>query len=195
MAFHYSSTISSILLVCISLLMTGRVSFADPMYSLVNNKNLHCVEPVAKKDRQSSGELWCGMEDGSSHPSIWFSVHGTSHLSFMPWLSEGQAIHGISVSDSGKYLSIIHAGEGHPYLVVYDIEKLRQAADDRYVYHFNPYPGSVGLYRWDGDTLMIETDYPVGKENTDEESLTEGFIYSVDLKRQKLKYVGKWAKQ
>ena len=162
----------------------------NPAANLMDNENIHCVHPVAKKDRTTADELWCGIEDGSSHPSIWFSVDGKTSLQFMPWLSEGQGIVGVTVSDSGKYLAVIHTGEGHPYLVIYDIEKARNAQDEMHAYFFNPYPGSVGLYRWDNDTLLIETDYPVGKESAMDEELNEKYIiYSVDIEGEKLKAV------
>lgn len=175
-----------------SLLLQPSIAQDNPINQLSYNENIHCVYPVAKKERASASEVWCGINDSSSHPSVWFSADGKSNLYFMPWLSEGQSIGGVSVSDSGKYLAIVHIGEGHPYLVVYNIEKVRNAESDMHEYHFNPYPGSVGLYRWDGDSLLIETDYPVGKKNVEENTLNNDYIiYSVDIKRNKLKPVGR----
>ena len=183
-SYHFSFIIIFILS-SISLQSYGNEN--NPTQHLIKNENIHCVHPIAKKDRAISDEVWCGINDGSSQPSVWFGTYGDSQLNFMPWLSEGQSIGGMSVSDSGKYLAIIHVGEGHPYLIMYDIDKTRHAKDDRYVYTFNPYPGSVGLVRWEGDKLLIETDYPVGKKSVEEEDLSKSFLtYRVDIKEKNL---------
>lgn len=162
---------------------------ANPAHILADNEYLHCIKPVAKNKREIATEVWCALEDGSSNPSMWFKVNGKSNLTFMPWLSEGQAVDGLSVSGSGKYLAVVHIGEGHPYLIIYDIDEARHGSDTMRVFTFNPYPGYVKIYRWDNDTLLFESDYQISQSFNN--LMKEPIIYSINPVNKKPKPVGK----
>jgi len=175
-----------ILYIVVFVISSQSIAAENPKQILLDNKYVHCVKPAAKALRDKTQSVWCGIESGSSHPSIWFEATGDDYLSFMPWLSEGQAIGGMSVSDSGKYLAIVHVGEGHPYLLIYDIKKAAQAEDSMIVYAFNPYPGYVELKGWSQDDVIIETDNPSGKLVEDNGLLKDALSYKVELPKGKL---------
>jgi hypothetical protein len=65
---------------------------------------------------------------------------------------------GIKVSEDNKYVALFMVGEGHPWIEIYDLQKLIFERKQVLIATINPYPGYVNMLKWKDDFLIIESD-------------------------------------
>jgi hypothetical protein len=67
----------------------------------------------------------------------------------------------VSASPDRRWLAVISAGEGHPFLEIVDLGRLVRDRGYRALLTINPYPGTINLVRWSSDALIVESDMPL----------------------------------
>ncbi|MFN8258805.1 MAG: hypothetical protein U0W24_24160 [Bacteroidales bacterium] len=67
-------------------------------------------------------------------------------------------VYNIEVSKDSKYLAIYKVGEGHPWIEIYDLQKLIDQQMQVLLFDINPYPGNIELLGWEGDKLLVRSD-------------------------------------
>lgn len=65
---------------------------------------------------------------------------------------------GIKVSEDNKYIALFMVGEGHPWIEIYDLQKLISERKQVLIATINPYPGYVKMLKWKNDFLLLESD-------------------------------------
>jgi hypothetical protein len=67
-------------------------------------------------------------------------------------------VYNIEVSKDSKYLAVYKVGEGHPWIEIYDLQKLIGQQKQVLLSDINPYPGNIELIGWEGDKLLVRSD-------------------------------------
>ena len=67
-------------------------------------------------------------------------------------------VHELRPSPDGRYLAVLSVGEGHPELEVVDLPLLVRRGRFKVLRRVDPYPGGVGIDRWDGARLIVGAD-------------------------------------
>jgi len=95
----------------------------------------------------------------------------------------------IRVSPESRYLALLMVGEGHPWIEIYDLQKLIQERKQVLITTINPYPGNVNLIAWQGTKLIVESDINLllkneGKDLSDKDVFDKfrKFIFDMDTK-------------
>ncbi|HZM28008.1 MAG TPA: hypothetical protein VFB89_11660 [Gemmatimonadales bacterium] len=65
------------------------------------------------------------------------------------------------VSPDKKWLAVVSVGEGHPALEVVDAQTLLLQRKYIPVHAIDPYPGTVSVTKWEGDSLLVTSDMPL----------------------------------
>lgn len=107
-------------------------------------------------------------DENDEYGTHWFILAGlTGNRKIGTNLCALMEVSEILVSPQGNYLAVLSVGEGHPFLEIIDLKKLRQ--DNRYVVlnSVDPYPGSVWVKRWEGMRLILGSTVPLTLRNKD----------------------------
>jgi hypothetical protein len=67
----------------------------------------------------------------------------------------------VSASPDRRWLAVVSAGEGHPFLEIVDLRRLAGGRGYRAALTINPYPGTINPVRWTNDALLVESDMPL----------------------------------
>jgi len=101
-------------------------------------------------------------------------------------------VYDIKVSENQKYLAIFKVGEGHPWIEIYDLQKLITQKVQDFICDVNPYPGNINMIGWQNNLLIIESDMDFllkndNKELSDKDLDTKFKKYSFNLTDKKFK--------
>jgi hypothetical protein len=103
-------------------------------------------------------------------------------------------VYDMKVSENNKYIALFMVSEGHPWIEIYDFQKLIQKKKTEMLADINPYPGNVSLLKWVKNDLLVESDINLclKNENKDlnEETISEknvNFLFNIETKKYKLK--------
>jgi hypothetical protein len=101
-------------------------------------------------------------DENGENGTYWFILAGlTGNRKIGANLSALMEVSELLVSPQGNYLAVLSVGEGHPFLEIIDLKKLRQ--DNRCVvlHSIDPYPGSVWVKRWESTRLILGSTVPL----------------------------------
>ena len=102
------------------------------------------------------------------------------------------SINDIQVSANSKYIALFMVGEGHPWIEIYDLQRLINERKQELLTDLNPYPGNINLVAWKNNELIVESDINLMLKN-DDKDLTDTDIfdkmkkYAFDLNTMKYK--------
>lgn len=120
--------------------------------------------------------------------SHWFLLSASDNQKLGVNISSMIEVADIVASPSGHYLAVISVGEGHPILEVVDAVKLKEQQEYHVIREINPYPGTMTIFKWEGETLIVESDVLLtaqkGADNTStsgEELLTEPRQFYINI--------------
>jgi len=102
------------------------------------------------------------------------------------------SVYDMKVSKSSKYLATYNVGEGHPWIEIYDLQKIISEEKQNHLSDINPYPGNVELIGWQNDNLIVESDINLlpkndGKDLSDKDMFEKNrkYLYSIVDKKFK----------
>ena len=76
-------------------------------------------------------------------------------------------VYELKPSPNGRYLAVLSVGEGHPELEVVDLPLLVRRGQFKVLRGIDPYPGGVGIDRWDGARLIVGCDMLLTRRGKD----------------------------
>jgi len=101
-----------------------------------------------------------GYESGS----CWFVAHGSDDVQELGCgLAGMHQVSAVVPSPDRRWLAVVSAGEGHPLLEVVDLQDLVASRTYRVVTEIEPYPGAVGIERWNETGLVVSSDMPLDR--------------------------------
>lgn len=135
--------------------------FSRPAQSAVFADTFESVDRHGDCVRLSDGRNLCVRtdEEGISH----WSLHRTGDVEAQD-LSPATAMARVAefqISPSGVYIAVVSVGEGHPILDVFEVAAVLAGESAEPKFSINPYPGSVSIKDWSGDTLLVNCDMPL----------------------------------
>ncbi len=68
------------------------------------------------------------------------------------------SVYEMKVSKNSMYLAVYMVGEGHPWIEIYDLQKMINVQKQDMIADINPYPGNIDLIGWQNESLIIESD-------------------------------------
>jgi hypothetical protein len=102
------------------------------------------------------------------------------------------SVYDMKVSPDSKYVAIYCVGEGHPWIEIYDLQKLINTKKQVSIADVNPYPGNVYLIGWQKNLLIVESDINLipkneGKDLLESDMLKKSKKYLFDPGTKKFK--------
>jgi len=104
------------------------------------------------------------------------------------------SVYDMKVSENHKYIALLMVGEGHPWIEIYDLQKLISEQKQELIADINPYPGNINMLKWYNNELFVESDINLTLKNENkelgEENISEifsKFIFNVETKKYKKK--------
>lgn len=149
-----------------------------------------CVE-IGLEESISFCWAYTYVEYGNYYENEVFLLKGGRRLEAVG-MGDGSEINTMLVSPSKMYAALEeNGGEGHPYLAIITLEELRHGKEPRYTAGYEPYPGSLWEFRWQGDKLLFNTDKELPEENLETGfPKTYSISYSLDAATGELVQVG-----
>jgi len=102
------------------------------------------------------------------------------------------SVYDMKVSKNSKYLAVYMVGEGHPWIEIYDLQKMINEQKQELITDINPYPGNAALIGWQNDNIIIESDINLLLKNenkdlsdTDIFDKTKKFLFNLNDKKYK----------
>jgi len=80
------------------------------------------------------------------------------NFKIVPDSSAFVSVYDVKVSENSKYLALMMVGEGHPWIEIYDLQKLISESKQELIADINPYPGNLNIIGWKNNILMFESD-------------------------------------
>ncbi len=99
-------------------------------------------------------------------------------------------VYQISISPKNNYLALYVVSEGHPWIEIYDLQKLIYQQHKELITMLNPYPSTFNLHDWLSDeSLILESDMNLVAKNkqaelSENDMLTSSKYFIYDLKSQ-----------
>lgn len=94
--------------------------------------------------------------------AYWFLIKGVAgNRAIGNNLSRLAEVHQLLASSDGKYLAVLSVGEGHPMVEIIDLPKLLAKNEYTALHVVDPYPGTLGIDRWEGAKLIIDSTVPL----------------------------------
>jgi hypothetical protein len=121
----------------------------------------------------SDGGVLCALEGESGAIHWQINKPGMKTLKIGSTGGEGEYFSEFALDRHGRYIAIVTAAEGHPFLSIYSLRDwIKQRSQPKPLYLLDPYPGSFSLDGWDsphhsdknevsGSALVFSTDGPV----------------------------------
>jgi hypothetical protein len=135
-----------------------------------------CVRVVYERDGESRPAQLCVQlfQDDTlltSH-SLWYLADsaGTNRLlgsSFANGEAFPLSTYGVSFSENGQFGALMMVGEGHPWIEVFEVSKILRNRSYQTHFMLNPYPGSIEVVRWDQNRLIVESEMPLERIQSD----------------------------
>jgi hypothetical protein len=102
------------------------------------------------------------------------------------------SVYDMKASKDSKYIANYCVGEGHPWIEIYDLQKLMNTKEQALIADVNPYPGNVNLIGWQNSLLIVESDINLllkneGKDLSDADILKKSKKFLFDLNSKKFK--------
>lgn len=88
----------------------------------------------------------------------WFLLGPENRSRIGAFSAAMRLIFDINVSADEKYAAVLSVGEGHPILEMIDFPAFLQKKTYRVLQMIDPYPGTIAVRKWDGNTLHVECD-------------------------------------
>lgn len=78
--------------------------------------------------------------------------------------------YGFFGSPDKKYVAVFKVAEGHPWIEIYDLQKLINTSELVLITYLQPYPGSIDIVGWqNGEKLIIDSDINLLLKNENKE--------------------------
>jgi len=109
-----------------------------------------------------NNDILCVINTRDENGAHWFIIKefaDNHHLGYN--LSQLNVVDQLLVSPDGKYLGVRSVGEGHTMVEIVDLQKLRSENKYETLHIIDPYPGTIGMEKWEGPRLAVSCDVPL----------------------------------